>query len=446
MQHQCSAACRFSFVGSRSVCSHSGNEHACSLTTCLTTDARGGDVICTWTGVVSAVVSARVDNTLDGNISRDSSTNDGCSSYNRKAIGYGITAKRKSLRYGSTTRNSTIAFNDGRFSYMDPAIVRVSEPRGAGAAATAGAAAAAPVAAAPAAAGASAARPAHGRAGAEAAARPSVFAPQRIRPVISRGVPNTQSSRVQAIAQEMVWCLFMNKSVRDALARRSHGKRTKLWRSAMRKRVVGNRPYASCVEIYAEWARAYGAVPSASDIEAPARAAPAAAAAPAPAARGQATMARVEPRGSLHDKLAKCLASFLLVGWQRLCKTTLFRQEPPDFTSFVMGVIYTARDGGITINGCAIIQELEFMKCHAPDVSQLSAVCGHLSLKDCRTSAYGRARIMEGMNAIRATLLYEEKHGCVPITELAFGAPPELLRTYCASATSPWQRFEGAGA
>lgn len=476
--HVCTSQCRFTIPPrGRPFCVHSGVEHHCKPGVCLTNDQRDGDCTCMWTGIVHCVHNTRIDNTLVGNLSRDAFQEEGTSSYARKSLGYAIKSSRPAIKYGSHRQRGCTHKKSRAQSFVEPVLLRPKRPLNVNAGSvdtgkkrrtSNNSPPVSPVLHPTVAAPKQNAqqekiqqvcyssqvhdstpspltlqidkdRRASFRKREETRknglARPSVFAPSRIRPVLASHVPNTPSSRNAAIAKEMAWCLFMYSKVRVALRLHANEKRVRIWRQMIRKRIVSNGCYNSCVELYEDWIRAYNQIVAAADVAGGTHDVKHAA---RDCENGQ-SMPRVEYRTTLHDRLCGLIAQFLLEGWSKMTATKLWRKEPPDFASFVMGVCYTAREGGIVIDGCEIIPELAFFKTHAPDVNQLTVLCETLNLKDCRTSAYGRARIMEGMNAIRATLWHEQNNGGIPITDLAFDVPEELTRHFChPEANSPW--------
>jgi hypothetical protein len=419
--HTCSQRCSFSFLPGSVVCRHSGRAHACTARGCLYEDPGSGHTVCTWTGLVSTSSNSRVDNTLQNNMGgkRDGE----CSAFGLVSIGYQIPGKRKAVRLGSSRRRDAPVKAATECTLVTGTVmVRcASRPRDAGGVQK---------------------RSAPRRAGTtprkrdemrrDGVSRPSVFAPSRVKPLVPAHAPNTQESRNAATAAEMVWCLYMNTEVRAAMRADSRQKCQRVWKARLRAAGRCGRRFASDTAVYRLWAAAHVETAGAWDISQ---------AEPRPADGGDTPgqLPAMRVRTTVADEVCRELVQFLLDGWARLSRTALWQSEAPDFASFVMGALYAARDGGVTLAGYPIIQETAFFRRHTPGVQQLSTLCVCLELRDCRTTAYGRARIMEGLNAIRRTLLHEEQSGATAIPELAFAVPAALRRTYeDAQALTPW--------
>jgi hypothetical protein len=410
----------FRFSGGRTICRHSGLRHSCSDAKCLTVDERSGETVCTWTGLVNTAGNSRLDCSLANNISGQRGDPEaGCFGLN--TVGYLIPGTRKALRYGSSRRGDTGRSGEECRLVQGTVMVRCSD------------------AVATAAVGRRRKRERSSIREREevrrnGVSRPSVFAPSRVKPLVGAHVPNTPASRNAATAAEMVWCLYMDAEIRAVLRREAQRKRERAWKSVLRRAVREQRCYLCYTAVLREWAEVHRATFGAWDI-ADDRAEQPPDAPPADASK----MAGMRVRTTVRDELCRAIVAFLLDGWDKLSLTAAWKSGPPDFASYVMGAIYAARDGGIELGGHPIIPETPFFRHHTPAVQQLSTLCGHIELRDCRTSAYGRARIMEGSNAIRRALLQEQHSGATSIADLAFAVPAPLRRTYAdPRQLAPW--------
>ena len=424
--HRCCRDCVFHFAAGKAICRHSGLAHTCDHASCLAVDDRSGETVCTWTGRVNNTGNSRLDCSLQNNISGQRGDAEG-GGIGLNTVGYLIPGKRKTLRYGSARRGDRWRQGAECRLVQGTVMVRCSaEADGAAAAAAASARR----------------RPRtsvreRDEVRRNGVSRPSVFAPSRVKPLVAAHVPNTPGSRNAATAAEMVWCLYMDKEIRGVLRRESRRKRERAFKSTLRRAVRDKKCYRCCTALLREWAAVHSETFGAWDISED-RAAAAAAADEQPA-RDASRMPGMRVRTTLRDELCRAIVAFLLDGWERLSRTAVWKTAPPDFASYVMGAIYAARDGGIALGGHPIIPETRFFKHHTPAVQQLATLCGHIELRDCRTSAYGRARIMEGSNAIRRALLQEQHTGATSIAELSFAVPAVLRCTYAdARQLAPW--------
>lgn len=224
------------------------------------------------------------------------------------------------------------------------------------------------------------------------------------------GCPNTLESRNHYSARAQIHILFFREDVRKRVQQLCINKRECMFRASFRQRAkqnVGTRPDDATL-----WERCRKQYPMLSAVQA----------------------------GELQSKLADACVDFLIEGWDRLCQTSNWQQpngKRPDFESYVMGMIYMCREGGMLVEDYPLVPKLQFFETHTPNINDLTHFHAVMGEKDCRASLIGRRRIMEGRNAINATCHKELQR--VSVAEIALRVRPSvahlLTKNYCIGRT-----------
>lgn len=429
--HQCSENCKFNILRRRIVCRQSGLQHICDPKVCLR-QCDDGFTVCTWSGLVHSGLGSHIDRTLSGNLPRSAGDGhaDNGSHWGRLATGYAPTRARNSLRTnrtadtenGSTCKQVTTAGLLARSRHTSTKKTCVQNKLKSHASTE----------------NAKERKPAQKLA-------VGVQARLNVKNVALNGVYNTKDSRNSSQARFMLYTLMIDDPLRQKLRKSVRIKRAKMWKSSIRKRSLSKRPYDSYVSCLAEYAAVCEEVtlpvlmathchtqPKRS-TESPVCTSP-----PEP----QACSDRLEvhtTKVDLQEQIIRECVHFVMCAWSKLCQTTIWQKQLPDFQSFVMGLLYTCREGGIAIGGVDILPKVALFATHIPETNCLTQICEMQGIKDCRSAAFGRARITDGMNAIRSTLLYEQDSGSTSVHSFACDVPELLTRSYVLPGSdSPW--------
>ena len=261
-----------------------------------------------------------------------------------------------------------------------------------------------------------------------------------IKAITSVGVLSNKESRNRTQARFMLWTLMMDKPLRKKLRDMVTKKRARLWKSTIRKRSLSKNQYATALCCLSDYAQVCDSNPLPTLFEDKVTTGPFAAESDNKVGTSEA--GRIEQRVSTTDMCEQLLiqsVEFVMDVWRKLSTTQLWKQQLPDFQSFLMGLLYTCRGTGIKMNGVTIIPRVSMFVTHVPETSCLTQICELQGVRDCRSAAFGRARITDGMNAIRSTLLYEQDKGLGSVSSLAIIVPDALNQSYVKQGSdNPW--------
>lgn len=417
--HVCSERCSFCWDRSGPICKRSGRRHRCSSDTCLNQHPQEGHTVCSWTGLVFDGVGSTIDRSYRNNVARQSGPdNDFVSSFGMKATGYSSQhSGRQSLKLASwstsvSTKQSeivkrcTIRTCESSSQHIFTHSSKRKKKNGN--------------------------KPNNKTLvrGAKARLMP---------PPMRAGMLDNRPSRNRNIAMYMIWSLFMDPPSRQELRNLTIKKRASQWKSMIRKRSLQKDAYRTASCCIRDYADVCSQNPFTVDIVDCSNVSRTEAPTNIDASNACETISRRLDTGSLHAKLTHLCCNFIMEAWFLLCQTTIWKDSPPDFYSFVMGIIYISKDGGINVGDTSVIPHIKFFSTHAPAAGNLTQICTMQGVRDCRSAPFGRARITDGMNAIRSTLLYEHQNGGHSLSSLALQVPSNLQQSYASfELDSPW--------
>lgn len=417
IQHVCTQQCRFHYTPGRlPVCIASGQVHVCN-NQCLIEAAPGEpEVTCTWTGLVHEGTGAKVTNDYTDNTLNFRNDDAGCSRYGRAGTGYGPPNALRSNNYqrptavelvwgGSLVEESTPQPPAPKYSRRS-----VSTPRWGGKTRTAA--------------------PETTNAGDSVQRK-------------TRRKNTTQSAaarkKQRLLAVNMVNQIFFNDEVRHKAKQSALKKRKQQWCGALKdfvSKCESNTLQAHCAtQLAALYLSAAAKAPLPVNVWIANPKTPAEKKSTAP------RMQQKKPANDQKEKLKETIVTFLMVGWQKLCKTQMWNKNQPDFGSYILGLLYICKAGGLTVGDTTVIPNLQFFVTHTPEPSFLTILCQHNGQKDCRSADFGRARITVGTNVIREALHRQLEHGADPIADFVLDTYEPLTYAYVQETTqSPWHK------